>query len=404
MNINTIDIIDLIKSFNSSTIQIIEDGSILIEDLLKDIDYEYFNIEDDLEKYRRLKIIAIIETSPLLKDKCFDSDIIYLYLLLDEKEKHMYIGIDYLHPHFWDFIEIKDLKIIKNKIDKLLELYCPSIFCENNGNDSKFENCIRRFIGTENSLGFSFDEIENFIIENKFCEYFMWGSNWNDFPYRENILNNKYSRFQIERMMTYALKQNNKIISISTRTKASKSIIKFEYNRGAIILEIKYNNDNNCRIKELNNKFKNNYPYNLPLDVLGTICQFDLIDYKDLLTIETLSINSISLSLELINKEESLIEFLSILDRINTKELCEETIKYIDEISTIININLKINKINLSDIENKIKETINQENNEPRDFIEWLKCQINVENNNELINDHLKKVYFDIIQKYKKID
>lgn len=391
------EIINILKTFNCSAIQIIEEGYILIDDILREIDLKYFDIDDNLEKYKSLKSIAIIETSPLLKDNCFEIDIVYIYLFLDNINNLLYIGLDYLHPYYWDNIKINNLELIEKKISNIIEIYTSHIFYNNNSNN-KFNNVIRKFIGTENSLQINFDEIENFIVENKFCEYFMWGSYWCEFPYRENILNKKYSKFQIERMMTHALKQDKTKISISTRTKASKSIIKFEYIKGAIILEIQYNNYNN---KYNNNNL--NYPIDMPLDLLGAICQFDLIDYKELLLIETLNINNISLSLELLNKN-NMEEYLKILDEINKDNIDINIKNYINEISIIIKINQQINKLNFVDVENKIKEILEKDKNNFAEFLSWIKLEIKLENdnnetNNNIINNHLEKIYNDIIDK-----
>ncbi|ARF09179.1 hypothetical protein Catovirus_2_128 [Catovirus CTV1] len=388
------DIISLLKLLNCSSIQVIEDNSIMVDDILKEIDYEYFDINIDMEQYKKLDIIAIIETCPLLKDKCFETDIVYMYVLIDDNVKNVYIAIDYLHPYLWNKFGVDTIDEIMNKIRHAIRLYSSEVFYEN-----ELSCTMRRFIGTEKTLGLKFETLEEFIMENKFCEYFMWGSNWSDFPYRENILNKKYSKFQVERMMTRALKQNNQDISISTRTKSSKSIITFEYINGAVILTVKYNKDFYTRTSELEKITDNKYPSDLPLDVIGIIYPFDVMNYDDLLMTNELTISNISLSLELVDNEESMRKVSSILSQEIKQELSEDTIKFINDVKTKLNINLRINEMK-EDIYNILEKDENSEV-----LLQWLKNKLNtgVNNDDVVMNNHLVEITKTILNKYKKL-
>ena len=402
-------IIESIKSLNNPLIQIVEDGSILMEDILKEINLNDFNLEGDLNIYEHLKVIAICETSPLLKDKYFESDIIYLYILIDNNNlSNIYIGIDYLHPLLWINIKINSNDDFKNKLEKIINIYCTDIFYDHEDCEIKFEKKVRGFIGTEKMLNMQIKDFENFIVGNRFCEYFIWGSYWSDFPYRQQILNDKLQNFELERMMAHSLKQRNNVISLSTRTKASKSIVTFEHVKGAIIIEIKYNKYNNDSINIYNELTENYLPDDLPLDVIGAINQFAFINYKNLLNVRPFTIHNVNLSLELINKNEELEYIIVELKNIeNNNELSKEIINYSKETRIILEINKKINEI--ENIKDKILEFIKLDeftiqesiDNAKNNLLEWLYNKINIDDkiieNEEFVKNHIKNICDQLI-------
>lgn len=395
------EIIQILKSINSADIQIVEEGSILVEDILNEIDIEQYKIGNEFDIYKQLKIIAIAETSPLLKDKCFETDIIYLYILINEKDNCIYVGIDFIHPYFWHKIEKKTPEEIKEQLEEIIYIYCTDNFNDNIECDYKFNKKIKGFIGTEKMLRFNYESIENFVVDNMFCEYFMWGSYWNDFPYRQHILNKKYTKFQMERMLTYSMKQRDGYVTISTRTKSSKSIITFEYVNGAILLELKYNPIKNIFIDKYNEITENNFPNDIPLDVIGAVHHFSFVKYKQLLS-DPLKIENIALALELMCDQESIREMIRELNIIESNNTDQNILEYVGNMKIILTINLGLNKINIEEINKKILLFWDGNKNLGEIIIlmrDWLLEEIKTE---KYISDDDKIKYMNHIEKICK--
>lgn len=361
-------------------ITIVEIDDININVILDEINFKNYNsdISVNIEQYKNYKIIGYMETSSKLKDKCFDTDIVYLYFVTDMHK--LYIALEYLHPYFWQEIDIKN-------IENIIKIYNQENY------HFTFNKIIRGYIGTEKTLGIDLSDIEEIIMTNDFCEFFMWGSNWIDFPYREQIMKQKYSRIKLERMLVYALKQNplNRI-SIAVRTKASKSIIKFEYYNGAYFIEIHFDSYSSQNYNSLD--IKNLSKLDIPLDIIGILHLFDTVTYQKLFNIKPLEIHHISLALQLITSNKDYMEIIELLNNINNdNEINDEVRKYAYETKNIIEVNLNINKIDSNQMADKINEIRQNNKKDKLDVMKelslWICEKINIDTNNEFAVNHI---------------
>lgn len=414
MNFNTMankNVINAINILGSPLIEIVEEGSILVTDILKEINMNEHNTnieycDKDYILYENLQIIAIIETSPLLKDKCFETDIIYIYLMINDVDV-LYIGMDYLHPRLWKKIETHNIDTITKELTNILNIYCTDTFYNNIDCNVNFSENIKSFIGTESMFGISFEDndeicswLEKNIIDNKFCEFFMWGSYWSDFPYRRNILNKKYNNFELNRMMAHALKQRNNILSLSVRTKASKSILSYEYKNGAFFLEIKYNGDNNNSLDIYKHTTGSIIPTNLPMDVVGAISNFVLIDIQTLYKINNITNEIIDLSIELIKDTETYNCVISELEKIKSStDLLSSVTEHAQKKIKLLNVNKLLNNLNVDEIRVIIDELLKTLTIDlaTRNLAKWIKNKIDV-NNDVYLSDHIEIIAAQLIK------
>lgn len=322
-------ITNILESINNLyPIEIVDEGTILVNDIL---DSKYNNSE-----YDRLEIVAILETSPLLRDKCFEIDIVYLYFLIDNN--YLYIGFENMDPDIWYKLDI-NMEYIEEKIISIIKLY----YCDTLYKHDEFEYNDRGILyGTIIDEMNDLTKIEKHICMNDFSEYFIWGSYWDEFPFRMEVSNKSYNCYELNKMLTFSMKQKEEISSISVRTKSSKSIVTFEKINDVIILDIKYNGFKNENITKYNLKMNNNIPDNIPLDLFGLINQFYFINSKKLLVNPT--IENLSLSIEILKNDiDNTYNVLSNIRKHNNLSL--EVKNYLDNIIVYLDINRKLKSI-----------------------------------------------------------
>lgn len=213
------------------------------------------------ESYKTMKIVGICEMNKYLKfekEGCED----LMYILKDDKGKK-YISIGRCHPIFWYKYDTKRFSDIYNIYNQ--ESYSTDF----NGNQQS------AFIGNEEMLGLTIHELENHLIFHKYSEKLIWGSKWDDYPFRDCFMNNSVSYIDSIIYTGQSMRQiSDDYYTVSVRTNYSKSIITINNFPDAYIINIKYNPIINHRIDNINKLITRNYKSDLPMDIIILLLNF----------------------------------------------------------------------------------------------------------------------------------
>jgi len=239
-------------------------------DLYNDINT---SLNTNWETYKKMKIVGICEMNKYLKfiNDTYDD---LMYFIKDENDK-IYISIGRCHPIFW-------YKYNKNNFDKLYNLY----------NQKKYpidfnENQINAFLGNQDMLNLNIHELENHFLIHKYSEKLIWGSKWDDYPFRECFMSSYVSHIDSIIYTGQSMRQiNNDYYTVSVRTNYSKSIITISNFSDAYIINIKYNPIINKKIDEINKIFTRNYKNDIPMDVILLLFNFPFITSQTIINME----------------------------------------------------------------------------------------------------------------------
>lgn len=377
-----------ITKHDLTSISLFEPDDMDISEILKEIQLSDFQL-GDIDLFKSCKIIGNMETSPLLRDKCFESDVTYLYFITDEANTELYVGMDHIHPFFWQKLPLDNFLYDELKI--IIDTYHKISY------ETPMKLSYKACIGTDGNFNMTMDDIEEFIIRNNFLEIFAWGSYWDEYPYREHVSTRRYSKLQLDRMMLYSMRQADNVC-ISVRTKASKSLVKFEYNNGAYFIDITYDKQKNDSVRKYNDILDVNLPQDVPLDVIGALNLFNFVDYKKMLKSRPIDISQIALGMQLVSGDESYDELIDLLDNIaNDRENGDDIVKYARENKLIIELNLKINAISAEKMSGELKEL--EKNKDKIKLLSlWLCDQTNIDTSNELLVEHVINVSHNLLK------
>ncbi len=246
------------------------------------------------------------------------------------------------------YIHNLDIPYKINNFDENFFINIKNIYYDKKNN---YTNKLKRFSGLLTKLDLSRDDLEKIIVKNKYLEMFYWGSYFEDYPF-DDIYENKYSKYQINKMNIYALRQydnDDDIFEISVLTKYSKSKITFIVYEDALFIELSYNNIENMELEKFY-KSTQNLPYDIPIDLYLSLQQFHLLEYNDIFELKPLTINHFKYSSLLLNNL-NIVEIENYFNLLNDLELeSDELIKYRNDLINLMTLNNIIKNINSKDI------------------------------------------------------
>lgn len=369
--------------------------------------YSEFNnkINVNLDEYTNYKILGICSlVNNNLKMITMDPTE-FMFLLTDQHYKLLFISIGKCHPLFW--YKFTNKKTFINNFDVIYEAYNPIQYTIN------FSNKISGFIGNEEILSLNIHDIENHFILNKYTDKLIWGSKWDDYPFRSEYTKKNVSHIDNIIHTGQAMRQNGDCeYSVSVRTNYSKSIITIYYYDDAFIVELKYNEIETKQIESINNTFGRKYKTNIPIDVIMTLINFPFVTHMDILNMKPLSIfhfyvitllvNEIKLFDDILPQLNNMVNDKSDYDDI-TKEYMKDFIKKNNSYKLLLQI---INENDICGIIDGTKEgEITELNNIDKvinDIMIKYKCM-----DNEYIKNELFEILFNnmsIMQKLEKVE
>lgn len=287
---------------------------------INDINTSRINdIPGEIDKYR---IIGRRQSATKLYKGLNEMDDIWLYFILYDNQKiqQILIGSEFIPVFLWYQFEQQQMcvdEMIKES-NKIIKIYDPETYINN------FEKNERGFI-IDIDDGIDIDDLERYFIFNSNFDHLTWGSAWNDFPFRDQVIHNEISIIELAKLAYYSLRQSvtqfsdsfqNANTIINCRTKVSKSIVSFEEYSGMIIVNIKYDPmPVNKNINKLNEKIKCFYPNDLPHDVIVPLLNFRYHNQFSILNVDELTIDNIRISFILCSSDEEHYKIYRDLDK-----------------------------------------------------------------------------------------
>tara|TARA_Y100001960_G_C14707577_1_gene845166 strand:+ start:117 stop:1181 length:1065 start_codon:yes stop_codon:yes gene_type:complete len=252
---------------------------------------------------------------------CDEGDIVdYLYLIKKNRNnKKLYVSVEGTPSSLW--YEFSDPDTLNIRIKELVKLYNIQDIGDN------FERCYR-YLGTVKKVNHDMGGFISKFVADKYTEYLLWGSKWDDYPYnREDV--RKLTGREVIHCSSMALKQIDNFYSISTRSMYSKSLITVIDCNMYYAANIKYKplSFNNSAISKINKKLCKHYPLDLPVDVIIALQDYQFIDPISMLYHNTPYLFSFNLIEHIIplNETRQLLILLGELERIMEYEKSEGT-------------------------------------------------------------------------------
>ena len=221
-----------------------------------------------------------------------------------------------------------------------------------------YSNQIKRFSGILSQIELTEEDLEKLVVKNKYLEVYYWGSFYDKYPF-EDIYTKKFTRYQINKMNIYALKQyDDDIFEINVLTKYSKSKVTFRFYDNGFFIQASYNPINNLELKKFF-KLTQYLPHDIPTDLYLCISKFHLLDYINVLELKPLTINHFKYSSFLIDNL-NLNDIHNYFNYIDTIELSDDKlINYKNDLINLLTLNNIIKNINSKDILNILEEDTN---------------------------------------------
>lgn len=240
---------------------------------------------DDINEFNSYKIIGVYQLNKILQTKTagYTNSKFYLFIILSNLDGQCYLSISKTSPCLWYSVTTKsELKTLFESLDNYYNC---------NSYDIKYNKRNKVFVGTRESLNCDFIELENSIIANNFSEILTWGSAWNDYPFRDILLND-LSKYDRNSLSVQAMRQVDNNNQINVKTLLSKSHLTFYDVNGIYLLDYYYNPIFNKQIDVFNKKINKNIPNDVPIDLLMVLINYYHDDIYDLLSVsEPPSIN-----------------------------------------------------------------------------------------------------------------
>lgn len=237
-------------------------------------------------------------------------DITY-FLIKNNETGEQFISIEQNAPCYW--FPVKSL-LINEKIKQIQNVYNVTEYKKN------MPNKCRAFIGTKDMLNVDIDQIVNNLVINQNSEMYIWGSNWDDYPFERKIDNNNLNSLH---RMNKALKQiSDDYYSIGIRTMYSKSIVTVIDYQGIYIVDINYCSANEHElIKKINSELSTDYPLDMPIDILMLLNAFPFTNHKSILDMNKITETNVFIAtLICAGDKDKLLEIKNRLKKLNGHE------------------------------------------------------------------------------------
>lgn len=247
-----------------------------IEDLLLYIQSSNSEISNkipfDSEIYNNFKIVG---TCSFMHDHLEG-----IYLISDPDYKSVYVTIGRCHPIFWyKYVTRKDFF---DNFDIIYDTYMKSDLNFN------FEKSIRVCIGNSDILSIDIHDIENNLLMQKYTDKLIYGSLWQDHPFRNEYNSKVVNAINSIIFTGQAMRQENLTYSVSVRTQYSKSLITIYDFDETFILEIKYNPIDTKQLNNINEIIDRNYHTDIPIDVIMSLVIFPFLSHMDIIKMRPL--------------------------------------------------------------------------------------------------------------------
>jgi len=372
---------------------------LIIDDLLTYIQSTYTDFinktKADLIMYKDYKILGhcLSNSNEYME---------YLYLLSDYDMKAVYISVGRCHPVFWYKFTTK--KDFYDNFDQIYETYTRSYSDIDNNNNNKY---IRACIGNAEILDINIHDIENNLLLQKYTDKLIYGSMWNDHPFRKEYMNKVVTPMNniilTGQAMRQDLDEDVSPYSVSVRTQYSKSLITIYDFDGTFILEVEYTPIHTKQINNINTLFGFHYNIDMPIDLLLCIYVFPFLTHSDVLKMRPLTPYHMYLLNILVGHDGNLMiemepELKNILK--NRKQdkfdkIVYQIAKKIIELSTNYKVFLKILESN--DMKNILKTHLGEDDiTEIEELVNELQQKYNCVNDehikDELINYIMNKI------------
>jgi hypothetical protein len=244
----------------------------------------------------------------------------YMYIVSDDEYKNIWLSIGKCFPICW--YKYTSKKQFFDSFDNIYETY----------NREKYslglEKTSRAFIGTEQMLTLSIEDLENHMVLNPNTEDILWGSKWKDHPFRAIYMNKEISKSDDAMFSIQAMQQlDEETYTSSVRTEFSKSIITFEDYNGAFIVDVQYNPVDSPQVVEINREIERQYPLDMPTDVVQTLMNLPYVTHTGLLKLRPVTSYTFVVSTLIANNrtmyEELIPEIKVILEESDDESVLE---------------------------------------------------------------------------------
>ncbi len=221
----------------------------------------------------------------------------YMYLISDEEYKNIWLSIGKCFPICW--YKYTSKKAFYDSFDTIYETYNKEEYNLN------LQKVSRAFVGTEQMLTLSIEDLEKHMVSNPNTEELLWGSKWKDHPFRSVYMNKEISNMDSFMFANQAMQQvDDETYSCSVRTEYSKSIITFEDYNGAFIVDVRYNPIDSPQIETINKEIERQYPLDMPTDVIQTLMNLPYVTHTGLLKIRPVTSYTFVVSSLIANNRE----------------------------------------------------------------------------------------------------
>ncbi|AYV77024.1 MAG: hypothetical protein Barrevirus8_10 [Barrevirus sp.] len=280
-----------------------KDKKLSMDDILSYIqttDKELINkYKATITEYKDFKIIGYCLTN--------SSDYLeYIYLLSDPEYKTLFISVGRCHPIFWYKFTTK--KDFMNKFDDIYDTYSQKDL------DDTFIISKRVFIGNADIMNNNIHDIENNFLTQKYTDKLLYGSLWEDYPFREEVANKMMNPMNALVLSGQAMRQKKEHsllegegeegeggegkdtdmtdcpYSVSVRTLFSKSLVTVYDYHGTYILHMYYNPITGLekQITKVNSVIGADFDTDLPLDLLMTVLTYPLFTHHHIIQMKPL--------------------------------------------------------------------------------------------------------------------
>ena len=364
-----------------------------ISDILSRVKEEHLEntikLNFSISKYKSFKVLGRCDLDRHLHNSTIDKKD-FMYLICDGQYKFLYISIGITSPLFWYEFTSKS-KLIK-EFDNIFETYNKKDYTVN------MEKSISGHIGNQDIIPLSIHDVENHFLLNKKSEKLIWGSLWQDHPFRNKYLNNSLTFEQSIFFTGQAMRQENseEFYTVSVRTLFSKSLVNVALVEDELLINIEYDPIETTQIKNINQIYNTKFNIDMPIDIICVLQDLPFKTASYLITERPLNEYNFFILDLLINSfcnkyfEENIsTELQKIINDVNISEIIKEhatsSLKYVSD-------SLLIRKIvNEIDFEKILSVYFLQEKN-------------SIDNLEEKIDEWIDSTLEIVLEKYNSLD
>lgn len=197
---------------------------------------------------------------------------------IDNHVNTVYISVGFSHRALWV------------KTDVLESTLSDMILTYSRGKEPTSD--IRGIIGDKNTLDMTLDQIQNTLMSERSNEVLVWGSKWDDHPFRE-LLMKGVSEEDYFVLNARAMEQSDNYRSISVKTVYSGSIIEVTDYNGIYIVRVKYVPTQHNSTNIANKVYDKEYPDDFPVDLQQVLIPYLFLPYSKLLDVDQIKSDNI---------------------------------------------------------------------------------------------------------------